>query len=272
MKKIFMISLVLFAVSAAVFAASNSKEDKSVLTAVEEDFDFVYEVVNNTSGKLTVATFISNSSQKTVAKAEDVVIEKGESYQFKYNLKTLKKLYGSSSYIGCYFEPEGRWRCGGWMNKLTLENQKHTVKISDASNPEYCMDAENIWDFVNIPSLPQNEEDYDFIYEIVNNTSGKLTVSPYLRNSSADKYIAITEKVTVEAGETYQFKYKLDEIKAAFGKNLSLGSFYTPEGKWRCGGWEGKLNSKNKKFTVTCKDTANPNYCLDIDSKWSSLK
>lgn len=149
MKKIFMISLVLFAVSAAVFAASNSKEDKSVLTAVEEDFDFVYEVVNNTSGKLTVATFISNSSQKTVAKAEDVVIEKGESYQFKY---------------------------------------------------------------------------------------------------------------------------KLDEIKAAFGKNLSLGSFYTPEGKWRCGGWEGNLNSKNKKFTATCKDAANPNYCLDIDSKWSSLK
>lgn len=269
MKKLFMVSLLFVAVSMGVFAASKAKVDKSVLTAVEEDYDFIYEVINNTSGSLTVATFISKGN-KTVAKAADVVIEQGDSYQFKYNLSTLKKLYGSSSYIGCEFEPEWKWRCSGWMNNFNVENQKHIVKVSDAADPQYCMDGENIWDFVNIGALNLNEEDYDFIYEVVNNTSGKLIAAPYLKNSNTGKYVAKTENVTLEQGETYQFKFKLDDVKVAFGKSLSMGSFFTPEGKWRCGGWEGV--AKNKKHIVICKDAADPNYCMDAENKWENLE
>ncbi len=269
MKKLFMISLVFMALSMGLFAASKAKVDKSVLTAVEEDYDFIYEVINNTSGILTVAPFISGNN-KTLAKAADVVIEEGESYQFKYKLSTLKKLYGSSSYIGCEFEPDWKWRCQGWMNDFNVENQKHIVKVSDAADPNYCMDGENIWEFIDIGLLTLNEDDFDFIYEVVNNTSGKLVAAPYLINNNTGKYVAKAENVTLEQGETFQFKFKLSDVTAAFGNKLSIGSFFTPEGKWRCGGWEGA--TKNKKHIVICKDAANPNYCMDAENKWEILK
>ncbi len=269
MKKLFMVSLLFVAVSMGVFAASKAKVDKSILTAVEEDYDFIYEVVNNTSGTLTVATYIQKE-KKVVAKAADVDIERGESYQFKYNLAALKKLYGSSSWIGCEFEPEWRWRCSGWMNNLNKEGEKHIVKVTDAADPKYCMDAENIWDFINIGLLALNENDYDFIYEVVNNTSGKLTASPYLKNPNTGKYVAKTENVSIEKGESFQFKFKLDDVKNAFGKSLAIGSFFTPEGKWRCGGWEGA--TRNKKHIVICTDAADPTYCMDAENKWENLE
>ena len=266
MKKLFTISMILIAMSMSVFSAP--KVDKSVLTAVEEDYDFIYEVENNTSGALTVATYIQKD-KKILAKAADVVIEKGDTYQFKYNLKTLKKLYGSSSYIGCEFEPDWKWRCAGWMNHLNVENQKHIVRVSDAADPNYCMDGENIWDFINIGVLNQSEEGYDFIYEVVNNTSGKLTASTYLKNNNDGKFVAKSENITIEQGDTYQFKFNLDSLKTTFGKNLNLGCFYTPEGKWRCNGWEGV--AKNKKHTVICTDAA-PDYCMEGENKWSDLE
>ena len=268
MKKLFMIT-VLAAMSLSLFAASKAKVDKSILTSVEEDYDFIYEVENDTSGSLTVATFISNG-KKTIAKAADVEIKKGESYQFKYNLKTLKKLYGAASYIGCEFEPEWKWRCGGWMNNFNVENQKRIVKVTDASDPQYCLDSENIWDFININELTQNEGGYDFIYEVVNNTSGKLTVAAYLKNANDGKFVAKTENIAIEEGKTYQFKFNLDDVKNNYGKNLNLGCFFTPEGKWRCNGWEGV--AKNKKHIVICQDAADPNYCMDAENKWENLE
>ena len=271
MKKLFMITGVLAAFSLSLFAAPKEKVDKSILTTVEEDYDFIYEVVNNTSGTLTVANFITKN-KKTVAKTADVEIAKGDSYQFKYNLKNLKKLYGSSSYLGCDFEPEGRWRCGGWMNDFSVENQIHRVKVTDASDPQYCMDAENIWDFINIPALEVNEENFDFIYEIQNNSSRKMTVAAYLKNGNTGKFFAKTEDVVLETGETYQFKFMLNDVKSAFGSSLYLGAFFAPEGKWRCNGWENDLNSKNKKHIVVVTEPANPNYCMDAENKWENLE
>lgn len=270
MKKLFMIGLVLTAMSmTTVFAAPKAKVDKSVLTAVEEGYDFIYEVVNNTSGTLTVATYVQ-SGDKRLAKAADVALEKGESYQFKYSLKTLKKLYGESAYIGCEFEPEWKWRCYGWTNNFNVENQRHIVKVTDAADPSYCMDGENIWDFIDLGLLTQNEEGYDFIYEVVNNTSGKLTVATYLKNTTNGKFVAKADNVVIEQGKTYQFKYSLDEVKTSFGKNLNIGCFFTPEAKWRCNGWEGV--AKNKKHIVVCQDAADPNYCMDAENKWENIQ
>lgn len=277
MKKIFTICAVFAALSLFVGCASTDVEvDKSVLTTVEENYDFIYEVVNNSSEKLLVAPYIKRYYSENVNKilantSEVIVIETGSSYQFKYNLKTLKKLYGSSSFIGANFSREGQWTCYGWENDFNVENQKHIIKISDSVDSQYPIDGKNEWDYINIGLLEQNESDYDFIYEVVNNMTCSLTVAPYLKNYNTGKFVAKTSNVVLEKGETYQFKFKLEDVKSQFGKSLSLGSFFTPEYKWRCYGWENDLNSKNKKHTVVCTDAA-PEYCLEGENKWSKLE
>lgn len=272
MKKLIMVTIVLAALIMTIGCATTDvKVDKSIITATEENYDFIYEVVNNTSGKLTVATYIMDSNQKEIGTAADVVIEKGELYQFKYNLKNLKKLYGSNSWMGCYFAPENKWRCNGWMNDLNCINQKHSVIVTDAKDPNYCMDGVNSWDFISISELIQDEDDYDFIYEIVNNTSGKMIVSNYIQNYSTNTFLAKTDNVVLEKGESHQFKYKMTDIKAQFkGSDIFMGAFFEPEGKWRCWGWNNDFNQRGKKHTVICTD-ADAQHCMNGDNKWSSL-
>lgn len=118
--------------------------------------DFIYKIVNNTSGKLTVANYIRDVNMKTedfnlskIAVSEDVVIENGSSYEFKYNLNTLKNKYGTDKYIGCNFFPEGKWRCSGWENSFDYVYNIHTVTVTDSENTKNCMDAVNSWQIID---------------------------------------------------------------------------------------------------------------------------
>lgn len=121
--------------------------------------DFIYKIVNNTSGKLTVANYIRDVYMQydeldftVMAVSDDVVIEEGESYEFKYSLDTLKNKYGKDKCIGCYFFPEGKWRCWGWENSFDFAYNIHTVTVKDSER--YCIDGENSWDVMDI-ELPR---------------------------------------------------------------------------------------------------------------------
>jgi len=122
-------------------------------SADTSDYDFVYSVINKTTGKLTVSSYIRNTkiadfSKGILANTEDVVIAIGESYQFKYNLSELIEKYSDEGItIGCYFFPEGKWRCGGWENTLDKKNMKHTVTVTDSNTA--CMNAETTWSDLN---------------------------------------------------------------------------------------------------------------------------
>ncbi len=114
----------------------------------------------------------------------------------------------------------------------------------------------------------------DFVYEIVNNTSGTLIVQNYLRDWNIDDYdlsiISVSEEKEIPQGGTYQFKYNLDELKKqSDSNNYGLGCFFTPEGKWRCGGWENSLNQPGRKHTVTVTDSQQA--CMDGENSWSDL-
>ena len=118
--------------------------------------DFIYRIVNNTSGKLTVANYIRDVNMKTddfslsvIAVSDEIEIEKGASYEFKYNLNTLKNKYGTDKYIGCNFFPEGKWRCSGWENSFDYAYNIHTVTVTDSENTKNCMDAVNSWQIID---------------------------------------------------------------------------------------------------------------------------
>ena len=275
MKKLFIVFAALIAVNIFVGCASTgAKVETSALQPVDDDFDFIYEVVNNTSGQLIVAGYVNNDKGKELTRSYDILIEQGDIFQFKFNLKKMRDNYGAMSFFGCYFEPKGRWRCSGWMNDFGDYNKncKHAVIVSDASDLNYCMDAENRWMVYSSNILETEETDYDFIYEVVNNSSGNLTVENYISiEPEHGLESAISNPIVIKKGDKYQFKYNLTKLKELYGNNKFIGCYFYPENRWLCGGWQSGLNESNKKHTVIIKDASDDNYCMDAISKWDNL-
>ena len=126
------------------------------------------------------------------------------------------------------------------------------------------------------------DNDYDFIYEIENKSGASLKVRNYMRDYSFwdNDHNVVAEsvesdehpEVTIPINGTYQFKYKLSELKALcpFGdSNVCMGCYFTPEGKWECWGWENSLNESGKKHTVIV--TSSENSCMNGENSWSDL-
>lgn len=129
-----------------------SKYKVGLMKEVTSGEDFIYEIVNKTSGKLIVQNYMRDyycwdEDTNLVAESKEVEIPAGKSYQFKYKLSELKALCPLGTdyvYMGCYFFPEGKWQCSGWENDLNRTGKKHTVTVSDSTNS--CMDGDNSWD------------------------------------------------------------------------------------------------------------------------------
>ena len=243
----------------------------------ESDEDFIYEVVNNTSGDLTVSNYIRDWSIEyfdfgIIAQTEDVLIKKGESFQFKYKTSELAKYDNDkhSVVLGCYFTPEGKWRCGGWENNLNSKNKIHTVTVTDSE--EYCMDGKNSWRIFNLDELKENTEHYDAVYEIVNNSSYDFELAFALRywnnDTKTNELLAKTDEIQVEAGDSVQFKYSTDELLKQYNANspFNYGLCVLYDGTiWAAT----NLNSKNQLYTVTLKDSEE--YGVDFDTSYKHL-
>ena len=100
---------------------------------LKSDYDFIYEIINNTSGPITVANVMLTEDSRPVGWTEDVVIEKGKTYQFNYDLKTLQKIYGSNAVICTDVKTESSEWFRGWFGKLDWYNQKYSVYFADGT-------------------------------------------------------------------------------------------------------------------------------------------
>ena len=69
---------------------------------------------------------------KVISLSNDIEIEPGKSYQIKYNLETLKSIYGEKSVLGVDVKKisEQQW-IRGWANNFDHKNDKHIVVVSD---------------------------------------------------------------------------------------------------------------------------------------------
>ncbi|MCR4734065.1 MAG: hypothetical protein K5829_03550 [Treponema sp.] len=144
------------------YTENTAEESQVFVPQVLNDFvtdgseDFIYKIVNNTSGKLTVANYIRNVNMQTeninlskIAVSEDVEIAQGESYEFKYSLNTLMNKYGADKWIGCNFFPENKWLCNGWENSFDYAYNIHTVTVTDSEDAKYCMYGVNSWQVID---------------------------------------------------------------------------------------------------------------------------
>ena len=269
-------------ICAAIVLVSCSDNSSNVLQQNTDNYDFIFEIVNNSGDKLTVSNYVRDKSvsdfnSSIITKTDDVELAAGESYQFKYNVAALESRYSSEkTLIGCYiYYDEQEIHEDYWESSIEYPNWKRIITILlDAGEIKYTQ----TWNKINISGLAQNADSYDFIYEVVNNTSGTLSIANYLRNSSInnyyDSFIARSaEFITLAVGETYQYKYNLTELKKTYlGSSLSLGCYFYPSGKWQCSGWENDLTTTtNQKHTVTVTD-ASSDYCMNGENTWSNLQ
>lgn len=130
------------------------KKLQDLIKSEDEDYDFIYEVENKTDKKLTVQNYLRNVNVKNfdrglITQTEPVVIEAGNSYQFKYNLEELNKIWTeiNSPYLGCFFTPEDKWQCGGWENNLLQSGKIHKVVVS--SEDSY-INGINQWEYIDL--------------------------------------------------------------------------------------------------------------------------
>ena len=112
----------------------------------KDDYDFIYEIINDSSEKIAIANIIYDEKNSYVlAFSNDIEIEAGKSYQMRYNLDTLKKVYGEKNVLGLDVKnaKEGQW-IRGWFNSFEYKNDKHIVVVSDGTN-DRKIDIFDLW-------------------------------------------------------------------------------------------------------------------------------
>ena len=120
---------------------------------LQEDYDFVYEIINNTSGLISLANILTDEETKAICWTSDIELEPGKSIQFKYDLKTLQSVYGYNVQLGCdvKISTYEKW-IRGWLNTLDCYNQKHTIMLSDGTE-DRLIDSYDLWsELLKLPS------------------------------------------------------------------------------------------------------------------------
>lgn len=112
-----------------------------------DNYDFIYEIVNNSSDKISAANILFDDDKFTnlLGLSNDVEIEPGKSCQLKYNLETLKKIYGDKGVIGIDVKKSSdkQW-IRGWANTFNHKNDKHIVVVSDGTQ-DRALDIFDLW-------------------------------------------------------------------------------------------------------------------------------
>ena len=111
----------------------------------EKDYDFIYEVVNNSSDKIIFANILMGDNSQVLSLTNDFEIEPGQIFQFKYDLQTLRKIYGSNCQLCLDLKKseEKQW-IRGWENELDHFNEKHTVVVTDGTQGR-IIDIFDLW-------------------------------------------------------------------------------------------------------------------------------
>ena len=111
----------------------------------ETDYDFIYEVVNNSSDKIVFANVLMDDKSNILSLTNDYELEPGQIFQFKYDLQTLEKIYGSAGQfcLDLRKSEEKKW-IRGWENNFDHHNEKHIVVISDGTQ-DRIIDVFDLW-------------------------------------------------------------------------------------------------------------------------------
>lgn len=112
---------------------------------VNDNYDFIYEIVNNSSDNISFANIVLGQESKILGLSNDYEIEPGKSVELKYNLDTLKKIYGEKNQLALDLKKtkDSQW-IRDWKVNFEHKNDKYIVVVSDGTNGR-PFDAFDLW-------------------------------------------------------------------------------------------------------------------------------
>lgn len=107
--------------------------------------NFIYEIVNNASEKIAACNLLLDEEQKVLSLTNDIDLEPGQTYTYKYDLDTLEKIYGQKIQLCADITnaAENKW-IRGWFVTMDHKNDKYTVVVSDGTQGR-TLDIFDLW-------------------------------------------------------------------------------------------------------------------------------
>ena len=118
--------------------------------------------------------------------------------------------------------------------------------------------------------ISAENDSYDFIYEIVNNSDNKIRTANLLFDEES-KILALANDVEIEPGNSYQLKINLETLKKIYGETARLGLDLrkSDDTQW-IRGWMTDLNHKSDKYIVVVNN-GTQNRVLDVFDLWKDF-
>ena len=224
MKKLIFLSLLFSALICTVNAKSNKESEpvadiSQYYASKDQVCDFILEFENQSEGNLTITNCIFNRKKRKTftpaAKSEDITLAAGECRKFRIKTADMINDYSSLS-VGFYcYEKNWYW----WYDINPQMNQNH-MKIIVSNDSK-----KNGGDSIIYPKFKAEEDkdlddflvdsSYDFVCEVINSSSGNITVQPVLDRlysgpNFGDGIFASGNEVIIEKGKSHQFKYRFN--------------------------------------------------------------
>ncbi len=115
------------------------------VSAENDSYDFIYEIVNNSDNKIRTANILLDEESKVLSLTNDVEIESGKSYQLKFNLENLKKIYGEKAVLELDVRKseDSQW-IRGWRTDLNHKGDKYIVVVNNGTQ-DRALDIFDLW-------------------------------------------------------------------------------------------------------------------------------
>lgn len=111
----------------------------------DANYDFIYEIVNNADEKIAISNLLLDEEQKVLSLTNDVELEPGQSFTYKYNLDTLKKIYGEKIQLCADITKaaENKW-IRGWFVSMDHKKDKYKVVVNEGTQGR-SLDIFDLW-------------------------------------------------------------------------------------------------------------------------------
>lgn len=138
------------------------------------------------------------------------------------------------------------------------KNQTYKIEIKDSE--DVFNQISLFWDSYISPKnklVPVTSDDFDYTYELKNDSSFDVIVRNYVRAWDDGEYLAIADEYILKSGDTCKFNYKWSDLQAAYEEGIGLGCQYQAVNYYgTMWGWETHPGWKPEKRSLVITDSA----------------
>lgn len=223
--------------------------------------NLVFEVVNNSSKDVDLTAELLKNGNFVFAKSKSKELKVGESCKFNFSFDDLVSFYktpseytNSNGFIRLKISSGDLVVNSGEMN--LFKNQTHKIDIEDSKDvfnhitllSSYYISPKN-------KLVPVTSDDFDYTYELKNDSSFDVIVRNYVRAWDDGEFLAIADEYILKSGDTCKFNYKWSDLQAAYEEGIGLGCQYQAVNDYRTmWGWETHPGWKPEKRSLVITD------------------